>query len=141
MKRFFVGLIALLFLIPFTVNAAPTITESGAFIEVSEIDADFTYTASCTLTGLDGKGARMDWIMFIPGAAWGTGTLECYVTIKDGSDSGPIMYYSQACDLGTDWSPQPVYYNGARVRPVIDFSVSSVGHDSSKVIFKLWTGK
>jgi len=140
MKKYLAALVLLVFL-PFIAVAAPVITESGAIIEVSDIDADFTYTSSCTLTGPDGMGARMDWIMFIPGVGWGTGTLECYVVIKDGSDSGPILYYSQACDLGTDWSPQPVYYQGARVRPVIDFSVSSVGHDSSKVIFKLWTGK
>lgn len=117
------------------------ITESGPFVEISGIDSDFTYSASCMLYGRDGMGARIDWIQFIPGGAWGTGTLGCYVTIKDGTDSGPTIFYSQACDLGVDWDIlPPVYYHGSKLRPVIDFSVSSVGHDTSKVIFKIWTG-
>lgn len=119
-------------------NADPTVTESGGTVEVSAIDADFTYSTSCMMYGKDGSGVRMDWIQFIPGTAWGTGTLGCYVTVKDGSDAGPTILYSQACDLGSDFILAPVYFHGAKVRPVIDFSASSVGHDSSKVIFQLW---
>jgi hypothetical protein len=115
------------------------VTEYGPFVEISEIDSDFVYTESSTLYGGDGQGARIDWIQFIPGSAWATGTLGCYVTIKNGTDTGPTMFYSQACDLGTDWNQMaPTYYNGARLRPVIDFSACSVGHDTSKVIFKIW---
>ena len=116
----------------------PLVTEAGDFVMISNIDADFTYTASCTLNGVDGSGAKMDWIMFISAPAWGTGALGGYVTIKEGTDAGPTIFYSQACDLTDDPDFIPIYYHGSKLRPVIDFSVSSVAHDSSKVIFKLW---
>jgi hypothetical protein len=138
MKKFLIGLMGLVLVLcvaSFSM-AQCVVTESGPFVEISGIDSDFIYTESSTLYG-DGQGAPIDWIMFIPGAGWGTGTLGCYVTIKNGSDSGPVLFYSQACDLGTDWFQNPTYYNGSKLRPVIDFSASSVGHDTSKVLFKL----
>jgi len=131
-------LIFLIIMFCYNAFSAPTVTESGDFVMVSEIDADFIYTESCVLYGRDGMGVPIDWILFIPGDGWGTGTLGCYVEIKDASDTGPVIFYSQACDLTDDPDFLPIYYHGSKIRPVIDFSVSSVAHDESKVIFKLW---
>lgn len=138
MKKIFVVLLAILALFMAQIAGAVTVTESGDTIEVSAIGSDFTYSASCKMYGPDGEGARMDWIMFLPGKAWAAGTLGASITVKDGTDSGPVIYYSQACDLGSDWVPIPVYFHGSRLKPVIDFSDSSVGTDNAKVIFKLW---
>jgi hypothetical protein len=118
-------------------NSDPTVTEGGTTVEVSEIDADFTYSTSCMMYGRDGSGVRMDWILFIPGEGFEAGTAGCYVSIKEGTDSGPLIFYSQESDAGL-CGPSIIYFNGSKIRPVIDFSASSVGHDSSKVIFKLW---
>jgi len=117
--------------------ADPTVTESGNTVEVSEIDADFTYSTSSMMYGKNGEGVDLDWILWIPGEGYETGTAGCYVTVKDGSDSGPIIFYSEESDAGAH-GPSIIYFHGARSKPVIDFSASSVGHDSSKMIFKLW---
>jgi len=138
MKKLCVFLALIVFFVAGAVYAEPTTTESDTTVEVSEIDADWTYSSSCMMYGRDGMGVRMDWILFVPGEGWEVGTLGCYVAIKNGSDSGPIIYYAQASDLASGMAPFPIYYHGAKIRPVIDFSASSVGHDSSKVIFQLW---
>lgn len=118
-------------------NAEPTTTEAGYTVEVSEIDDDFTYSASSMLYGRNGEGARLDWILFVPGEGYEAGTAGCWITIKEKTDAGPIIFYSEESDAGAR-GPSIIYFHGARARPVIDFSASSVGHDSSKVIFKLW---
>lgn len=110
--------------------AAPTVTESGSTVEISEIDADFTYTTSCMLYGRDGNGAKINFIHMI------AGTEAEYVVIKNGSDSGPTIFYSM--DSTHTGTTRPVYYHGVRLRPVLDFNVSSVSHDGTKVIIQLW---
>ena len=137
MKRLFLILSLIVLLLPVPSFADPDVTESGQTIEVSGIDGDFTYTTSSMLYGRDGQGARMDWILFVPGTAYATGTAGCYVTIKNGTDAGPVIFYSEESDAGAH-GPSIIYYHGTRVKPVIDFSVSSVAHDTSKVIFQLW---
>ena len=74
--------------------AAPDSVETGNAVTVSGIDADFTYSTSCMLYGRDGRGVQMDWILFNPG---GDG---CYITIKDGTDAGPTIFYASECDIG-----------------------------------------
>lgn len=132
MKKILALLFALL-LFAAPVFSAPLVTESGNAVMVSNIDADFTYTTSCMMA----TGAKIDWIMFMPADGWGLGHGGSYVTIKDGADDGPIIFYAASSDL-TEMNFQPIYYHGTRLRPVIDFSVSSVAHDESVVIFKLW---
>ena len=129
MKKLIVFIAIMFVFIATSVWAAPTLTESGKTVEISEIDADFTYTTSCMLYGRNGQGARVNFIHLV------SGTEYEYVVIKNGSDSGPVIFYSMdSTHIGTS----PVYYYGARLQPVLDFNVSSVAHDSTKVIIQLW---
>lgn len=137
MKKIFLLMVLAILALGSNCYSAPTVTEAGMTVEVSEIDADFTYSTSSMMYGTSGEGVDMDWILWIPGEGYQTGTAGCYITIKDGSDTGPIIFYSEESDAGAH-GPSIIYFHGARVRPVIDFSASSVGHDSNRVIFKLW---
>lgn len=134
--KIFLVLIPLLFW-GSSVHAQATVTESGNTVMVSEIDSNWTFSASCMMNG-DGSGRKMNWILFSGASAWGLGSGDSYIVIKDGSVTGPIIYYSQVCALATDQTIVPIYYFGQKLKPVIDFSSSSVAHDQSFVIFSLW---
>ena len=124
------------------VFAAAVETEGGGTLMISEIDANWTYSNNCMMYGESGEGRRVNWILFSGASAWGLGSGDSYITIREGSATGPIIYYSQVCALGTDSNNvTPIYFFGQRLRPVIDFSASSVAHDESFVIFQLWPDK
>lgn len=110
--------------------ADPDVSESGPFVTITGIDGDFTYTYSSLLYGPYGRGARIDWIWLIDTTSAGV-----YVKIDEGTASGPALFYSYVCE---NFMTEPVYYHGTRLRPVLDYSESSVGHDTTTVIIKLW---
>jgi hypothetical protein len=116
-------------------------TESGDTLMISEIDANWTYSNNCMMYGVSGEGRRMNWIMFSGASAWGLGYGDSYITVREGSVTGPVIYYSASCALDTNQTFTPIYFFGSRLRPVIDFSASSVAHDQSYIIFKLWPEK
>lgn len=118
-----------------------TETESGNTLMISEIDSNWTYSNNCMMYGVSGEGRRINWILFSGASAWGLGSGDSYITIREGTITGPVIYYSQTCALATDQTIVPIYFFGQRLRPVIDFSASSVAHDQSFVIFNLWPDK
>jgi len=125
MKR--LALILALLLIPFTLYAGNSVTVTGDTVLLKNIDSDFTYSGQSILYGPSGEGARINFIKM-------TDTDEqSYITIKNGSDSGATIFYTIS-----SYGQDPVYYHGARLKPVLDFSASSVGHDTTQVIIQLW---
>lgn len=109
--------------------ADPDVVETGPFVYISGIDADFNYTYSSMLYGKYGAGVKIDWIWLIDKTAAGV-----YVKIDEATDAGAGLFYSY---ISEDFQSTPVYYHGARMRPVLDYSESSVGHDSTVVIIKV----
>lgn len=129
LAAFVVTLLLFFFAILPLVRAANVLTELGPTVEIAQIDSDFTYTASCLLYGRDGTGVRINFIQLIGGGA------GCYVRIKELKSEGATIFYSMDSTLT---GCQPIYYHGAKLRPFLDFSASSVAHDTTSVVIQLW---
>ena len=130
-KRFFALGIALAVLLGcLTGLYATTETEGGRGVELTAISENWTYSANSMVYGRDGNGARIDWIMYCPG----TGDTGDVLLIKEGSTTGRTIFYANATN---HTAQQIVYYHGARLRPVLDYTNSSVstGH---RLIIQLW---
>jgi len=136
MKRLTILILVLLFVggMTFSAFGGNSVTETGQTIHIKNIDSNFTYSGLSTLCGPYDQGARINFIMFIPGKG------GCYVRIEQGSESGATIFYAigSAAPSSVPDAPIIVYYYGARLKPVLDFSDSSVAHDNSEVIIQLW---
>lgn len=106
-----------------------TENEEATTVMLTSVAADWTYTGNSMMYGKYGKGVRMDWIAFCPGTDTGD-----VVAIKEGSDAGPVIFPANCVNA---FDQRIIYYHGARLRPVLDYSDCSLssGH---KIIFQLW---
>jgi len=120
-------LVLSLLLVPAILFAGNSVTVSGDTIQIKNIDSDFTYSGQSILYGPSGEGARINFIKM-------TDTDEqTYIKVKNGSDSGAVVFYSVS-----SYGQAPVYFHGARLKPVLDFSACSVAHDSTELTIQLW---
>ena len=78
------------------------------------------------LTAIDADWTASDYynvysITFIPGAA------NDVMVVKEATDAGVIIFYA----LSADADHRTIYYNGARFKPMVDFSdcTLNAGHE------------
>ena len=90
---------------------ANTVNEHGRVVEITAMDSDWT-----------GRQEKLQSIQFNPGAT------NDILVVKNGSDSGPIMFKTTA---DSDSDEVIKYYHGVAVRPVIDYSACTLsqGHE------------
>ena len=108
---------------------AATETVSGGTIQLSAIDADWKWTDDLLIAGQDGRGVRVNFIIFEPFAT------ANFVSIKEGTDTGPEIFPSIAAISAAD--SRIIYFHGTRIRPVLDYSASSL-EAGATVIIQLW---
>lgn len=114
----FVGII--LILISSTSHAANTVNYEGKVIQITIVDADWAWSDAMPSTPVE-----IISIDYIPAA-----TDEICV-IKEGSDSGPIIFYVKSADT-CDQRTKPFY--GALLRPYFDYSDSTNSADGKIII-------
>jgi len=102
---------------------ATTVTKSNGFIELTAIDADWSWDD--LFSGSYDNGIKVGSIQFNPGEA------SDRMVIKEGSDAGPAIFDALCPD-----TEEKNLYIGTICRPVVDFSACtlSAGH---KVIIRL----
>lgn len=107
---------------------AATVVRNGPIVTITAIDADWVWT---TTFPRHTQGIKVDFIAFKPGA-----TALDKMSIKMDSATGPELFPSIP-SVSQSYG-QIVYYHGATLRPVIDFSdcTLTAGHE---VIIKLMT--
>lgn len=109
--------------------AAPTENASGGTIQLTAIDADWKWTDDQLTAGKYDKGVRLNYILFVPYAT------NNYVSVKEGSDTGPEIFPAVSATSASD--SRIIYFHGAKKKPVLDYSASSVETGAS-VIIDLW---
>lgn len=102
---------------------AATVNYSQNVIQITAIDADWDWTHQFPTR----KSIAVEWIVFVPGADGDK------ISIKDGNDTGPTLFPLAAAWIGASGEnpeAQIMYYNGLKIRPVIDYDQStlSAGH-------------
>jgi len=94
-------------------------------VTIDTIDADWDWGVSGNSEDVN---PRINSITFVPGDD------TDYLTVRDGSLTGPIIFYALA--LNTDEKVQ--YYHGALIWPVIEFSEIVVAGGTHYVLFEFW---
>jgi len=134
MKRIFLIVMSLLIVVGFIIKlsiAANTVSESGLVVTVTSMDSDFLWSDNIMMYGRDGKGARLNFILFEPGD-----DTQSTLTIYEGSiASGALLVPFVKCEYKTD--QKILYFGGARLRPIIDYSACSIDEDA-RITFMLW---
>jgi hypothetical protein len=97
--------------IPVSAFATATVVVSGPIVSITAIDADWAWSDTF---GSTSDGIYIEWIAFKPGAA------SDAMSISDGLATGPEIFPSVPRDSVN--SGQIIYYNGRKMRPVIDYS-------------------
>jgi hypothetical protein len=110
-KKAWLFLLVFLLAIPASALATATVVVSGPIVSITAIDADWAWTDTF---GSTSDGIYIEWIAFKPGAA------SDAMSISDGLATGPEIFPSVPRDSVN--SGQIIYYNGRKMRPVIDYS-------------------
>ena len=117
-------LTCLLVLLAGTVFAGTTVVKTGLVIEITAIDADWYWT---DIPGADEDGIYVEWIVFLPGAA------SDKMSISWSRPEYPELFPSVPRSATTDG--QIIYYNGKRIKPVIDYSDCTLNAGHKVTIF------
>ena len=104
---------------------AATVTKGGFTINLTAIDADWTWTDSFPDKGVG--GLFVNFIEFVPGA------LNDIMVIKEGDASGPVCFYAN-CAASAE--PRILQFHGVPMKLFLDFSdcTLNAGH---RVIIQL----
>lgn len=116
MKKIFFVFLLFVFLASPAI-AANTVNDTGTVgrvVEVSGIDSNFDLVARAGYTQYaTAGGAPLEMVLFFPGAA------NDILVIRDTvADTGPIIAKMKSLD----GEPRIMYFRGAKVKPVMDYS-------------------
>lgn len=105
-----------------------TTTKSGNIIQVTNpnLSADWTLTAAGypDLNSLE-PGIPVTYMMYTPGAS------RDVVVIKDRTDAGPQIVKFECAN---SWDQRIVYFEGRRMKPMIDISAGTYGKKSGSIL-------
>lgn len=120
MKRLFAYLIVLLSIL-FTVQVAHAITAtlSGNVIELTTLDADWSWSDTFTGGTQNREGIKIQSIQINPSAT------DDIIIIEEGSAAGPRLLVPLKF-LDT-YDQRAKDYNGVRLKPFFDYSDSTIG--------------
>lgn len=118
MKRFLVFLVAVgLVLTLLSPALATTVVQSAGVIELTSIDADWSYTTT---------GVKVHSIIFIPAA------LDDRCLIRDGSATGPVFFDSNKSIDAYD--AKRIAYDGREFKPFLKYADGQYGASARVII-------
>ena len=133
MRKFLIAILVLGLVASFVATkvVGQEITDAPPIIELTAVSTNFTYTASCLMTGAGDNGVQYKALVFYPS----TGDTGDVLVVRNGSTSGPKICILRTIDY-TD--SRYVDLGGARLKPFIVWSECSMstGHTITFILSK-----
>lgn len=127
MKKIIASVLILGLILVNSAGAANTVNTRGgkSVIQVSAMDSDFNLVAQTGFTNHEPAGAPIIAIFFYPGAA------NDVLVVEQQNDAGPVIAKMKSLD----GEPRVMYFQGAKLKPYIDYSDCTLSSGAFVVFF------